>query len=280
MLLALLLAAAPQAQWLGPPITGPVTRVVTVAPSLTEAVVALGARELLVGVSRFDELPEVAGLTRVGGFVDPSLETIVALKPDVVVVQKSPGNQKPVELLASLGVSVLALPLTTVGDTADALTRLGEVLHREPQARALVDALQTARARARAAAVASGKHPTVLFVYGFSPLVVAGPGSFAHELLEDCGARNVAEAAPTGYPVYSLERAVRLSPDVIVDAADVPEGRAQVEALPPLKKARWVTLPSKDLLHPGPALARSLESLCAALNGPVPANVKGADKKP
>lgn len=257
------LAAAPQ--WLGPKPPAEVKRVVTVAPSLTETVVALGATERLVGVSRFDEQAEVAALPRVGGFNDPGVETIVALKPDLVVVQMSPGNQKPIEQLAALGVPILALPLTSVDDVLMAMTELGRVLHREDAATALVAKFEAVRARVRAAAKARQKSPSVLLVYGFSPLVVAGPGSFAHELLVDCGARNAAEKAPTAYPTYPLERAVKLTPDIIIDAADTATGRDEVKKLGPLQRARWVTLTSKALLHPGPALVSGLDGLCTLL---------------
>jgi iron complex transport system substrate-binding protein len=240
-----------------------VTRVVTLAPSLTDTVLALGAGATLVGVSRFDEAPEVQALPRVGGFNDPSVETIVALKPQLVIVQKAPANQKPVETLARLGVTVLALPLTSVDDVAQAMAEVGRALGRGAQAAALVSALAQARAQVRAAGKARGTRPRVLFVYGFAPLVVAGPGSFAHELLEDCGVANVAEQAPTAYPLYSLEHALALAPDVVIDAADTASGKDEVRALAPMKRARWLVLPSKDLLHPGPALAAALPGLCA-----------------
>jgi iron complex transport system substrate-binding protein len=258
--LLFVLAASP-AQWLGPKPPTVVTRVVTVAPSLTETVLALGAKDTLVGVSRFDEDDAVKALPRVGGFVDPSIETILTLKPHLVVVQKSPGNQKPVEKLASLGVPVLALALTSVADAVAAMQTLGEVLGRVEQARALVKSLEAARAEQRA--LAPKRPPTVVFVYGFSPLVVAGPGSFAAELLDDCGVKNVVPAAPTAYPVWSRELLLASPPEVLVDASDTAEGRQAVRALVP--KARWVTLTNKDLLHPGPSLARALAPLCASL---------------
>ncbi len=263
MLLALVLAASP-VLWLGPPPPLPATRVVTLAPSLTETVLALGAGEALIGVSRFDERPEVQALPRVGGFNDLALEALVALRPQLVVVQKSPGNQKAVETLARLGVSVLALPLTTVGDVAAAMREVGRAVGREDKAAELVAALEAARATERARA-AKGPRRRVLFVYGFEPLVVAGPGSFAHELLEDCGVANAAAKAPTAYPTYSVEKAVALVPDVVVDAADLHEGRAALEALKPLRRAKWVTLPGKALLQPGPGLAGALPGLCALL---------------
>lgn len=258
--LLVMLAASP-AQWLGPPPPSPATRVITLAPSLTETVLALGAKDSLIGVSRFCEFPEVAGLPKAGGFNDLSVETIVALKPQLLVVQKSPGNQKAVETLARLGISVLALPLTTVDDVGTAMRELGRALGRQVEAKALVDALDAARAKERAVKVKTPK--TVLFVVGFEPLVVAGPGSFAHELLEDCGAKNAAQKAPTAYPLYSMEKAATLTPDVVIDASDVREGRDAVERLGAMKKAKWVTVPTQALLHPGPALARALPSLCA-----------------
>lgn len=251
------------ALWLGPPPPTDITRVVTIAPSLTETVLALDARALLVGVSRFDDAAEVKALPRVGGFVDPSIETVLSLSPHLVVVQKSPGNQKPIEKLAALGVTVLALPLTTVADAQDAMLELGRVLKREARAKALVEELVTARARERARA--SKVKTKVLFVYGFSPLVVAGPGSFADELLSDCGVTNIVKRAPTSYPVWSMEQLVAAPPEVLVDASDSADGRDAVRALVP--KSRWVPLENKDLLHPGPALARALEPLCASLRG-------------
>ena len=261
MSLVLLVLAAAPAQWLGPAPPVPATRVISLAPSITETILALGGKDSLIAVSRFCEFPEVAALPKAGGFNDISVETIVALKPQLLVVAKSPGNQKSVETLARLGISVLALPLTTVDDVATSMTQLGHALGRDAAARVLVAELAAARLKEREVVVKSPK--VVLFVVGFAPLVVAGPGSFAHELLEDCGAKNAAQQAPTAYPMYSMEKAVMLSPDVVIDASDVKEGRDAVEKLGAMKKAKWVTIPTKALLHPGPALAKALPSLCA-----------------
>ncbi|MBL8914072.1 MAG: ABC transporter substrate-binding protein [Archangium sp.] len=261
LLLALISTPALAQEWLGPPPKLPATRIITLAPSITETVLALDAKSSLIGVSKFCEFPEVAALPRAGGFNDPSVETIVGLKPQVVIVQKGPSNQKPVETLARLGVSVLALPLTSVDDVSLAMTELGRVTGRSERALALVNELATARATARAEATKTPKR--VLFVYGWAPLVVAGPGSFADQLVSDCGAKNAAEKAPSAYPTYSLETVVKLVPDVIIDAADVKDGKDAIEKLGPLKRSKWSMVPTKDLLHPGPALAKALPSLCA-----------------
>ena len=267
LLAVVLLAAAPDGGsgfWVGQkPVKTPV-RVVTIAPSLTQTVLALGKGGVLVGVSRFDEAPAVAKLKRVGGFNDPSIEAVVALKADLVLVQMAPANQKPVEKMAELGVPVLALPLTTVADTLEATQQIGDVLGASDQARALVAKVNQTRAEVRARAK-QRKPVRVLIVYGFQPLVVAGPGSFVHELLTDTGAVNVAQASPSAYPVFSAEAALALKPDVVVDAADVSTGKEALQSLPGLRQARWVKPLSKDLLQPGPALANGLLELEALL---------------
>ncbi|HEX8434333.1 helical backbone metal receptor [Archangium sp.] len=252
-------------RFLGPKPPEKVKRVVTLAPSLTETVLALGAGSTLVGVSRFDEAREVAGLPRVGGFIDPSVEAVVALEPDLVLVQPGPGNQRPVEKLAEIGVPVLLLPLHTVTDTLAALRAVGKALGKEKEADALVQRIESTRTRIRETA-RTLKPPRVLFVYGFEPLVVAGPGSFADELLRDAGALNVAADAGAAYPVYSVERAVSASPDVVVDAADVDVGKDKLVAL--LSQSRWAEVPSMAMLQPGPSMGRGLEELFQLLHPP------------
>lgn len=260
VLLALVLLAdggSGGVRWLGPKLTKTPSRVVTLAPSLTQTVIALGKADALVGVSRFDEAPEVAQLKRVGGFNDPSIEAVVALKADLVLVQMAPANQKPVEKMAELGIPVLALPLTTIDDVLDATLRIGDALGAAGKAAELVAKVNQTRAEVRA----RGEKRTpvrVLIVYGFQPLVVAGPGSFADELISDTGAVNIARASPSAYPVFSAESAVALRPDVVVDAADVDVGKAALRSLPGLKQARWVKPVRKDLLQPGPGLGRGL----------------------
>ncbi|WIG93219.1 helical backbone metal receptor [Myxococcus sp. SDU36] len=250
---------------LGPPVPSKVRRVVTLAPSLSAMVLSLGAGSTLVGVSRFDEAKDVAKLPRVGGFTDPSVEAVIALKPDLVLVQPGPGNQRPVEKMAELGVPVLLLPLHSVADVLAAMRAVGEALGREKEAEAVVVGIEATRARIREAAKKLPA-PRVLFVYGFEPLVVAGPGSFADELLRDAGGVNVAADAGSAYPVYSVERVVRARASVVVDAADVDVGKDKLRALPGLSSARWVDLPSMSLLQPGPSLGRGLEELFRLLH--------------
>ena len=239
---------------------GEVRRVVTLAPSLTDVVLALGAGDRLVGVSRFDERPEVARLPRVGGFVDPSVEAVMALHPDLVIAQPGPGNRRAVETMAELGAAVLLLPLGTVEDVLAAERAAGKALGLADQGEALARSLEATRTRIRERS--RGLRPVrVLLVYGFDPLVVAGPGGFGDQLLADAGALNVARDAASPYPVYSVERVVQSQPELVLDAANTAAGKDWIRSLPGLHEARWAEVSGQSLMHPGPALGRGLEEL-------------------
>jgi iron complex transport system substrate-binding protein len=256
-------------QYLGPRPPKSIRRIVTLAPSLTDIVVALGATNRLVGVSRFDELPEVKELPRVGGYVDPSIEAVLALRPDLVLVQPAPGNQRPVEKMAELGTPVLALPLHSIEQALAAIREVGVALGLSTRAAEWVAKIETTRARIRSEAEGKAR-PRVLFVYEWEPLVVAGPGAFADQLLQDAGGVNAADRAQTPFPVYPLEAAAAARPDVVIDAAHDPKSGERFRRVGTLSSARWVRLPSQDLLHPGPYLARGLEELYRLIHSPAP----------
>src|SRR5437763_9549017 len=178
-------AAAITRQHLGPPVPAQVRKVVTLAPSLSEIVLALGAGDRLAGVTRFDDDPRTLSLPRIGGYNDPQPEAVLGLKPDLVLAEPAPANRGPVETLARLGVPVEAFPLSSIADIEKALTGIRALLGLEARGRELDAEIEAARARAR-----TQKRPQrrALLVFGLDPLVVAGPPSFAGELLADTGA--------------------------------------------------------------------------------------------
>jgi iron complex transport system substrate-binding protein len=105
-----------------------------------------------------------------------------------------------------------------------------------------------------------------LVVYGWEPLVVAGPESFGDGMLRATGAANAAQAAKTPYPVFSAELAIRASPEVIVDAADVRDAaRERLLSMPGLREAR-LAVASPSLFRPGPRLGEAVEELSALLH--------------
>jgi len=254
------------AEWFGPRPPPAPRRVVSLAPSLTDVVVALGRSSLLAGVTRHDDAPEVAGLPRVGGFLDPSPEAVLAVKPDLVIWMTDGAAFPAVRRIAELGVPVLALPVIGVADALEAVRMVGAALGNAPAgerlARSLSDGVERVRRRA-----SELPRVRVLFVAGHEPLVVAGPGSFPDELLRIAGGDNVA-TGDRPWPVYSLERAVADDPALVVDAAvaEPAEGIRRLAAIPAVRAGLVARLGNDDILRPGPRMVRALDQLFRVLH--------------
>jgi iron complex transport system substrate-binding protein len=241
--------------------------VVSLAPSLTDTVVALGEASRLVGVTRYDTAPEVRALPRVGGFIDPSPEAVLGLRPDLVLWLADGGALPAVRRIAELGVPVLAIPVVGVPDVMRAArtvaAALGDPAAGERLASRREGAIRDAERRA-----AGRARRRVLLVVGRDPLVVAGPGSYPDALLRIAGAENVV-GGTRPWPVYSLERAVADDPDLVVDAAvNEPADAARLSAIPAVRAGRVVRLPDDRVLRPGPELPSALAQLQAALGIP------------
>lgn len=265
LLLAAFPAAAAEPHWLGAAPKGAPQRIVTLAPSLTEMVIDLGRGGALVGVSRYDDAPEVAALPRVGGFLDPAPEAVLALAPDLILAQPSPGNRGPVERLAQLGVPVLVLPLQTVDETLASLRAVGNAIGRKADGEALAARIagEIAATRRGFAAV---PHRKVLLVYTWQPLVVAGPASFAHELLVAAGGENVAASAAGAYPTLSAEAALAAAPEIVIDASGAHGAGAPIPGL-----GASIHVPrSAGLFRPGPRMLEALRELAALFHPGVP----------
>ncbi|MGC4000939.1 MAG: helical backbone metal receptor [Anaeromyxobacter sp.] len=258
--------------WAGPHPTSPPKRVVVLAPSLTDVVLALGLGDRLVGVTTLDDAPEVARLPRVGGFIDPNPEVILGLEPDMVLWITDGAALPAVRRLAQLSAAssrpfpVVALDVVTIADVLATPRVIGEALGAPEAGKKLSGELAAAveRVRTRARGLPSKR---VLFVVGREPLVVAGPRSFPDELLRIAGCSNVVGGSRP-WPVYPLEAAVAASPDVVVDGAarEPKEGIKRLSAIPAIRRGHLIQLRSDDLLRPGPRMIRALEPLFEALH--------------
>ncbi len=256
--------AAPRTPyWLGPVPSAPVRRIVTVAPSVTDVLVALGAGPKIVGVTRYDDNPAVAGARRVGGYVDPDLETILGLRPDLVVAEPSPGNQGVMRKLAALGVPVRIVHGASLAEVRTQIRVLGDDLGRPEAAEALLRTLD-ARLRAVRTALAGTEPTSAVILVGLHPLIAAGPGSLADEILSLAGGRNVVEAGASPYPTLPLEVLLTRPPDIVFDFSGTPAGERPA-ALARLS-GQWVTFPDSRLLRPGPDIARSVATLAHLLH--------------
>ena len=205
-----------------PPKGPPPKRLVSLAPSLTESVAFLGLTKRLVAVTRFcDFPPEVKSLPKVGGYIDPSLEAIVRVAPDLVL-----GLSEHAETLAKLrraGLRCLALDERNLEGIFASLLRLGQVCGVPARARQKVATLRATLAATRARVRGRGT-PMVLVSVGrhagqggVGKVYAAGPKTFMGQLLEIAGGKNLAPATGAAFPPLSTEGLLRLNPEVLFD---------------------------------------------------------------
>jgi iron complex transport system substrate-binding protein len=250
----------------------PARRVVSLNPSLTAIALALGAREQLVGVDDYSaRAPGAAGLPAVGGLYDPSLEAVIALAPDLVVLVPSAEQRGFRERLETLGVPCLALDPVSFDDVLAAIATLGARLGREDAAAARVDAIRRTRARAAAAARELPVLRGVL-VLQRDPLFVAGAGTFVDDMLRTLGIENLAAAQPGLWPRLAREWLVAAGPGLILDASPATEPAASYWArwpsLPAVNGRAVFDIPEGVSTLPGPDLDEALLVLAAAARGP------------
>jgi iron complex transport system substrate-binding protein len=255
-LLALLLAAAGT----------PPQRVVSMAPSLTDLVLELGARERLVGVSRFDAEPELAVVTKVGGLYDPNLEAVVRLHPDLVLGLDGVAFAPSLQALRASGLEVLPLRSDTLDEVRDSLRKLGAILDLGPRAERSWSDLSKLIVAMRAQ---SRGHPPVrcAIAVDFRPLVLAGRGSYLNPLIEAAGGENVSTSS-LAWPTSSAEQLLASKVEVLIDggATEDDVSGARLIALLRSTGTRVVRLPSADLFQPGPRAIRALPDLAKALH--------------
>ena len=250
----------------------PARRVVSLNPSLTAIALALGAREQLVGVDDYSaRAPGAGGLPTVGGLYDPSLEAVIALAPDLVVLVPSAEQRGFRERLETLDVPCLALDPVSFDDVLTAIATLGARLGRERAATARVDAIRRTRARAAAAARKLRVLRGVL-VLQRDPLFVAGAGTFVDDMLRTLGVENLAAAQPGLWPRLAREWLLAASPELILDASPGSEPAASYWArwpsLPAVNGQAVFDIPEGVSTLPGPDLDEALLVLAAAARGP------------
>jgi len=255
----------------GHAVTLPATprRIVSLVPSVTETLFAIGAQDAVVGVTDFcDYPPDARRKARVGDMLAPNLETLVSLKPDLVVATRSGNREETFDQLKRLGLPVylvdeppsLAGVLRLVGG-------LGQLTGRRDAAAAVAAGLERRIASVRER-VAGRPHPRVLYVLWPEPLIVPGRGSLVSELIASAGGESVTADQAQGYPRMSLEAAVGRAPEVIIlarhGAGTGPAAREQwqrLESLPAIRSGRLYAADG-DLLHRyGPRVVDGLELL-------------------
>jgi len=198
-------------------------RIVSTAPSITETLYALGLGSRVVGVTMYCTFPADARTKpKIGSFLEPDFERILALKPDLVLVITNP--VQVTEKLRRFGLRAEEVNQNSVQDVLTSLARIGALTGTEKKAAALAASLRGELDEVRRS-VAGRPRKSALFLVGRSPgtvqgMVGAGPGTFINELMVLAGAENVLASSPIAYPKVSLELVLSSNPEVILDMGD------------------------------------------------------------
>jgi iron complex transport system substrate-binding protein len=252
---------------------GPI-RLVSLAPSLTEIVFALGRGDWLVGVSDYCDYPPPARtLPRMGGILAPNLERIVQARPDLILVTAEGNSMDGVTPLTRLGVPVFMIRPEGVAGVLASIVALGQALHAEAAAAALSSQIQAKLAHVRELVRGRGT-PRVLFLLWSNPLMAVAPGTYIHDLIDTAGGANVVRDRSVPYPRIGWEQVIAWAPDVIV-LPEHREGMHQVlseqmlrawRTVPAVRSGRVVSVPSDPLYRPGPRIVEGVGALARAIH--------------
>jgi iron complex transport system substrate-binding protein len=216
----------------------PPRRIVSLVPSATELIYALGGEDRLVGRTDFcDYPPAVKDKPSVGGMVAPNLEIVAALKPDLVIATTSGNRLETFTRLEQVGIAVYAVHANRIAEMLDVARRLAELTGRQAALARLVSGLES-RLFAVTNAVRPYPRPRVLYVLWPEPLLVPASRALLTELISLAGGDSITANERGDYPRFSIEAAVVRAPEVILLA------RHGGASAPPLAKDKWEQLAS------------------------------------
>ena len=249
-------------------VPAPPVRIVSLLPSLTETVCALGGCARLVGTDRFSNWPvSVRALPKLGGLDDAQIERIVALKPDLVLAA---GSSRAINRLEALGLRVLALEPKSLADTQRVINTLAQTLGDAPAGDALWLRINE-RIRAAAERVPTGLRGQRVYVEIDAAPYAAGEASFVGEMLARLGLANAVPAALGAFPKLNPEYVLRAQPDIVIATsaalANMPRrpGWAGLRALRDQRSCGFAPARWDLIVRPGPRLADAAELLAECL---------------
>ena len=251
----------------------PPARIVSLAPSVTEILFAVGVGPQIAGVTQFCDYPSEALAKPKIGYSHPNIESIVALKPDLVVAPHEFLRAETLSKLEQLKIPAFIVEAKTIEDIPSHIQTLGRMLERAPAADRLATEMRQRIAAIRTRMQALPR-PRLLYVLNSQPLISVGPGSFLHQLIELAGGTNVAAGARSAYPRLNMEEVIKEDPEIIVfpvgSSEGIPEGEQRLwrrwDTISAVKHGRLHHISADLLNRPGPRIVQGVEALGAILH--------------
>ena len=247
----------------------PPTRIVSLVPSWTQTLFALGLNSEVVGVTKFCVEPAaaVASIAKVGGTKNPDIAAIVKLAPELVIANAEENRREDIEQIRAAGVPVFTTYPRTVPGAVESILRMGRALGREPEAAAMAKEITLTVSGIEASlGVWSKLRLRVFCPIWKNPWMSFNADTYAHDVLRMLGYNNIFAAAGERYPVTTLEEAVELRPDIVIlpdepyafDESDIAELKP---LLPPALSRRVLIVSGRDLHWYGVHMVGGLKSL-------------------
>lgn len=249
-------------------------RVVSLAPSITEIVFAVGRQDRLVGVTQYSDYPEAAQeIASVGSYVYLDLEKIVSLRPDLCLAIKDGNPVGIIKRLEKMGIPVYAVNPRDLASVMESVSDIGALLGARKNARQVVSAMKRRIAAVGNKVAGVSGRPGVFFQIGINPIVSAGSDTFIHELIVRAGGKNLA-GRYRGYPQFSTEEVLLLAPQIIIVTSMARRSAfdrvivrwKKWKELPAVANGRIYLLDSDLCDRPSPRLVEALEELARLIH--------------
>jgi iron complex transport system substrate-binding protein len=247
-------------------------KIVSLAPSVTETLFALGFGDRLVGVTTScDYPPEARAIAKIGGFMNPSLESIVAKRPDVVIGVSSATDPVKAREMERLGLKVILISLASVSDILSSIQSIARLLGNPQSGEKLVRRITRQMDQVKNRIAPAHRRSTLLLV-GLRPLIAVGGKNFINELITLAGGKNIAGDAAQPWLNLPDEVVVAKAPQVIIEAGMGSERDqsvnhwADLKSIPAVQQGRVYPYPSDKILRPGPRIGEGLEEIARLLH--------------
>lgn len=244
-----------------------VTRAISLAPNLTENIFAVGAGDKLVGVTTFCDYPaEAKEIRKIGDTLNPNMESIIALKPEIVFVSTASQMEAFTKMLEENGIAVFVTDPNSLDGILRNLKQLAEIFGTTVKADQIVSDIQTRLSAIREKLADTPKVPVFIQI-SREPLFTAGKESFVSEIIEHAGATSVTKGLATAYPRLSKETALALNPEAIVITAGAgnDEPNDVFKESTAVKNGKVLRVKADLLTRPGPRVIEGLEQMAREL---------------
>jgi len=249
-------------------------RIIPLAPSLTEILYYIGLGDYVAGVTEYSYYPpEARGKPSVGSYVDPNIEKIISLSPDLVIGTKDGNLPNSVYLLEQARIPVYVVNPRNIRDSLSTIDEIGSLCGVSDIAHQLVQNLDK-RLEAVQNAVASGERPLVFIQINSSPIMTVNKSTFLHDLIRLAGGTNMTAEEPNTYPRISIEEVIRKKPDIIIISTMGKEGEFEKEreewmkwkSIPAVRNNRVYLIDSDIINRPSQRIIDGLEAMARLIH--------------